>query len=119
MSNPSIIGTWGVERLLNVYGGRAIDVLQLASDEPPLHKAIDADDSVLAAEIVFAIREELARTLVDIVHRRLMLGFRADQGRPLYEMLAAIAADEFNWSDSERHDELRSLHAYSDSFEAA
>ena len=109
----------GVERLLNVYGGRAIDVLQLASDEPPLHKAIDADDSVLAAEIVFAIREELARTLVDIVHRRLMLGFRADQGRPLYEMLAAIAADEFNWSDSERHDELRSLHAYSDSFEAA
>ena len=105
----------GVERLLGVYGGRAIDVLQLANDEPPLHKAIDVDGSVLAAEVVFAIREEVARTLVDIVHRRLMIGLRADQGRPLYEMLAAIAADEFNWSESERFDELRSLHAYSDS----
>jgi glycerol-3-phosphate dehydrogenase len=106
----------GVERLLEIYGGRTIDVLQLAQDEAPLHKAIDADKTVLAAEVVFAIREELARTLEDIVYRRLMLGFRADQGRPLYEMLAAIAADELNWSDSERHEELRSLHAYSDSF---
>jgi len=109
----------GVERLLGVYGGRAIDVLQLADEEPPLQRAIDVDGSVLAAEVVFAIREEMARTLVDIVHRRLMLGFRADQGRPLYEMLAAIAADEFKWSDSERHGELRSLHAYSDSFAVA
>jgi glycerol-3-phosphate dehydrogenase len=110
------LSSQGVERLLDIYGGRAIDVLQLANAEAPLHKSIDADKTVLAAEVIFAIREEMARTLTDIVYRRLMLGFRADQGRPLYEMLAAIAADEYSWSDSERHEQLRSLHAYSDSF---
>jgi glycerol-3-phosphate dehydrogenase len=109
----------GVERLLDIYGGRAIDVLQLATDKAPLHKTIDTDKTVLAAEVVFAIREEMARTLADIVYRRLMLGFSADQGRPLYEMVAAIAADELNWSDNERHEEFRSLHTYSDSFKPA
>ncbi|MDH3612271.1 MAG: glycerol-3-phosphate dehydrogenase [Gammaproteobacteria bacterium] len=105
----------GVDRLLSIYGGRAIDLIEFASAEPLLQKTIDAEQSVLAAEIVFAIREEMARTLIDIVHRRLMLGLNADQGRPLYEMLAVIAADEFGWSDSERHSQIMSLHAYSDS----
>ncbi len=84
--------------------------------EPPLHKPIDAEQTVLAAEVVFAIREEMARTLIDIVHRRLMLGLDADQGQPLYEVIAAIAAKEFGWDDAERHAAIQALHAYSDSF---
>jgi glycerol-3-phosphate dehydrogenase len=106
----------GVERLLDIYGGRAIDLLELANAEPLLQRTIDAADSVLAAEVIFAIRDEMARTLIDIVHRRLMLGFAADQGRPLYELVAAIAADEFDWSKQERHAQIKALHDYSDSF---
>ena len=71
---------------------------------------------VLAAEVVFAIRAEMARTLTDIVYRRLMVGLAADQGRPLYEMIAAVAASELGWSDEERHAQLEALHAYTDSF---
>ena len=106
----------GANRLLGIYGGRAIDLVEFATAAPPLEKAIDAEQTVLAAEVVFAIREEMARTLVDIVHRRLMLGLDADQGRPLYEVIAAIAADAFGWADDERRAELRTLEAYSDSF---
>jgi len=109
------ISAAGVERLLGIYGGRAIDLLELANAEPPLHKAIDQQRTVLAAEIVFAIREEMTRTLADIVHRRLMLGLDADQGRPLYEMIAAIAADELGWNDAERHAQIKALHACSGS----
>ncbi|MDH3409682.1 MAG: hypothetical protein OEN51_09990, partial [Gammaproteobacteria bacterium] len=87
----------------------------LASAAPALRKTIDSAHSVLAAEVVFVIREEMPRTLIDIVYRRLMLGLDADQGRPLYEMVAAIAADELGWSDSERHAQIEALHAYSDS----
>ena len=106
----------GVERLLRIYGGRAIDLLALAGMAAPLQKTIDAARSVLAAEVVFAIRKEMARTLTDIVYRRLMLGLDADQGRPHYEIIAAIAAEEFGWSDAERHAELQALRAYSESF---
>jgi glycerol-3-phosphate dehydrogenase len=105
----------GAERLLSIYGGRAIDLIDLANTRPPLQKTIDEERTVLAAEVVFSIREEMARTLVDIVHRRLMTGLAADQGRTLYEMIASIAADEFGWSDSERHAQIKALHAYGDS----
>lgn len=105
----------GAERLLSIYGGRAIDLIDLANTRPPLQKTIDEERTVLAAEVVFSIREEMARTLIDIVHRRLMTGLAADQGRALYEMIASIAADEFGWSDSERHAQIKALHDYSDS----
>ncbi len=71
---------------------------------------------MLAAEVVFAIREEMARRLTDIVYRRLMIGLDADQGRPLYEIIAAIAANEFGWDDDERRAQLQDLCTYSDSF---
>ena len=106
----------GVERLLRIYGGRAIDLLALAGMSAPLQRTIDAERSVLAAEIVFAIRKEMARTLADIVYRRMMVGLDADQGRPFYEVIAAIAAEEYGWDEAERHAQLKALHAYSDSF---
>jgi glycerol-3-phosphate dehydrogenase len=105
----------GEERLLGIYGGRTVDLLKLAAGSSALGKTLDADNTILAAEVVFTIREELPKTLIDIVYRRMMLGLDADQGRPHYEMLAAIAADEFGWSDSKRHAEIKALHDYSDS----
>jgi len=107
----------GVERLLSIYGGRSVDIVELTRSEPLLAKAIDAAETVLAAEVVFTIREEMARTLADVVHRRLMIGFAADQGRALYEIVAAIAASELKWSDEERLAQLELLRQYSDSFQ--
>ena len=106
----------GVERLMSIYGGRAIGLVELAKSEPSLLETIDTRQSVLAAEVVFAIREEMARTLCDIVHRRLMVGLSADQGRGLYTTLATIAANEFGWSDERRAAELDSLIEFSNSF---
>ena len=106
----------GVERLLGIYGGRAIDVVSLAGDEPALMQCIDTGDSVLAAEVAFAVREEMARTLIDVVHRRLMLGLSRDQGRPLYDGVAKVAADELNWDAGRQSTELANLNVYSDSF---
>jgi len=53
--------------------------------------------------------------LADIVHRRLMIGLDADQGRAQYEHIASVAAAEFAWDDAERDAQLRALIAYSDS----
>ena len=106
----------GVERLLGIYGGRAIDLVSLAGDELKWMRCIDTAKSVLAAEVVFSVREEMAQTLIDIIHRRMMLGLTRDQGRVLYDSIATIAADEFNWNNERRSAELVALKAYSDSF---
>lgn len=102
----------GVDRLLAIYGGRALDLAHLAGSGPG--DTLDETHTGLLAEVVFAIREEMARTLVDIVHRRTMLGFAADQGRPLYAAIADAAARELSWDDSRRQAELAALIAYGD-----
>ncbi len=104
----------GVERLLSVYGGRARQIAEIASEELP--QALDDRGRVLEAEVAFAIRHEFARTLADVVYRRMMIGLAADQGRPLYRRAAEIAAAEAGWDDARRDRELAELEAYSDSF---
>ncbi|MDX1516934.1 MAG: glycerol-3-phosphate dehydrogenase [Woeseiaceae bacterium] len=102
------------ERLLAIYGRRAQSLAAHAENTCGFD-ALDDDATVLAAEVSFAIREEFARTLTDIVYRRLMVGLDADQGRPLYERIADLAARESGWPTDRRNAELKALLAYSDS----
>lgn len=105
----------GVERLIRVYGGRAKGIASLIAARPDLAHCIDDRSTVSAAEITFVIAEELPRTLTDVVYRRMMIGLDADQGRPLYGKIAAIAAQEFGWDDERTATELRVLIEFSDS----
>ena len=105
----------GIERLLEVYGGRAAAIAALCESETALAHAVDADGRVLAAEVVFAIRDEFAQTLSDIVFRRLMIGFDPDQGRPCFEKIAAVAAVELGWSAEQTKRQLEEIEAYAES----
>lgn len=109
----------GVQRVLGIYGGRALDIVaDVDADRLPAG-ALDDAGRVLAAEAGFALRSERAVTLADLVHRRLMLGFDADQGRPLYGALADEAARVEQWTPERRQAELDELNAYSASFRIA
>ncbi len=110
-----LLSEQGVARLLAVYGGRAAAICALCKDEGALARSLDTEETVLAAEVVFAIREEFAQTLTDIVFRRLMIGLDADQGRPLYTAIADLAAAEFEWSPEEKSRQLDAMVDYSES----
>ncbi len=105
----------GVARLVAVYGGRAAAVAELGSNNQDLAATLDPDRRVLAAEVVFALRDEFAGTLEDIVFRRMMIGFDPDQGRPMYDTIAALAAAEAGWDPQRQAQELGDLIAYADS----
>ena len=109
----------GIERLLKIYGGRAAGIATLAAERPDLAACIDEAATVPAAEVAYVIREEFPRTLIDIVHRRMMIGLDADQGRPSYAQIAELAAAEFGWDEDRKTDELEKLLAYSDSLRIA
>jgi glycerol-3-phosphate dehydrogenase len=102
----------GRERLLAVYGGRARGVLELARERSDLADTLDRERTVLAAEVVFAIRHEFARTLVDIAHRRTMIGLSPGQGAAAAEELARIAAAELRWDGAETGRQLQALRDY-------
>ncbi len=105
----------GANRLLSIYGGRAADIVELALSEVALRKSLAGRDDILAAEVAFVIREEFATTLADIVFRRMMIGFDADQGRPSYDAIASLAAAEFEWSIDELAEQQKALSGYADS----
>ena len=104
----------GAARLLGVYGGRTRKVLDLAYEEPALAALLDAERTVLAAEVAFAVRAEFARHLTDIVHRRTMVGLSPDLGESLAEPIADVAARELGWSDAEKQSQLQLLRKYNE-----
>ena len=115
--SSGLLSRQGSERLLSIYGGRAGLVVELAVAEPLLAGTLDSARNYLKAEVAFAIREEFARTLQDVVFRRMMIGFDADQGRTLYDAIASAAATEFEWSQVEMQKELGALTDFADSLQ--
>jgi glycerol-3-phosphate dehydrogenase len=99
-------------RLPRIYGSRTRDILDLMRNEPVL--AAEAGPGILAAEVVFAIRFEFARTLIDILHRRTMIGLSPDLGRSAAVEIAAVAARELGWSEAETKQQLSALRAYNE-----
>jgi glycerol-3-phosphate dehydrogenase len=95
-----------------VYGGRARGVLDLARERDDLGDALESERNVPAAEIVFAIRHEFARTLVDVMHRRTMIGLSPDQGASAAEGIAGVAAAELGWDNTETARQLQALRDY-------
>jgi glycerol-3-phosphate dehydrogenase len=98
-----------IDRLLAVYGGRAVAIAEGAD-----HGFIDGAKTVLAAEVPYAIHSEFAVTLVDIIHRRTMLGLRADQGRAVADAVVRLAAAELDWDKAEISRQLEALQEYND-----
>ncbi|MEQ9562656.1 MAG: glycerol-3-phosphate dehydrogenase [Woeseiaceae bacterium] len=102
----------GRERLISVYGGRATAIVDLAGQRSEWRVVFGQQKSILAAEAVFAVREEMAVTLVDIVHRRMMIGLDADQGETNAKEIAGLAAGELGWNDAEIRRQLLQLKQY-------
>jgi len=62
--------------LLRLYGTRCGEVMELTRQDPTLKNPIIPDDPAIEAQIVYAIKEEMARTVDDILWRRLGLAYR-------------------------------------------
>lgn len=102
-----------VTRLIGIYGSRATELFESPGDSVVW---MDSQKTVLAAEVAFVMREEMAVNLTDILHRRMMIGLSPDQGLSLADEIASIAAVEAGWSEVERNRQLLELRNYSAKF---
>ncbi len=112
LQNMALLPPSAIDRLLSIYGGRAANIASIARSDGELAKPISDDGQVLAAEIMHTIDAELAKTLVDIVHRRTMLGLSSTQGAEYSEFIAEVAGQRFGWSLRERRQQLEDLATY-------
>jgi glycerol-3-phosphate dehydrogenase len=97
--------------LYAVYGGRALEVAALTRDAPELGETLCAASGALAAEVVFAVREELAVTLGDILLRRCMAGLGADLGRTAVPRALRTAQRYLGWDAARCRAEEAAYHA--------
>ena len=95
------------KRLLDTYGSRAQRIAQLAQSDSALAQVIDDESGGIAAEVVFAVKEEFARTLADVLLRRTLWAFNSRSGFDVAEKTAAVCADYFGWSAERVAEELR------------
>jgi glycerol-3-phosphate dehydrogenase len=98
--------------LVAAYGTGAQGVLEASSDRPNLRECLSADSPVIGAELVWAVRHEMASTLVDAVVRRTPLGALGYPGDEAVARAVAIVADELRWSTARCAEETAALEAF-------
>ncbi len=110
-----------IERLVYNAGTAWRDIVALGrsatSSGRDLLKPLGAACDVTGAEVLYAVREEMAMTLGDALLRRTEAGSRGYPGDDAVEAAAEIAGAELGWSDGrtqrERQDLLRTYDAAS------
>jgi len=86
--------------LYAVYGSRAPHVAALTRAAADLGEPVCTVSGALAAEVVFAVREEFAMTLGDILLRRSMVGLGPDLGRAALPAVLVVAKRHLGWDDA-------------------
>ena len=97
-----------VTHLLNRYGSLISEILELISKDSSLSRPLSSDLPYLRAEIHYAVSNEGARSVEDVVARRTRMAFEAkENGSALLEEIAEIIAPLLDWSKKERAESVR------------
>ncbi|HEY1630881.1 MAG TPA: glycerol-3-phosphate dehydrogenase/oxidase [Rhizomicrobium sp.] len=90
------------EHLARLYGTRLRFVIEAAHNRlEPIGTTGD-----IAAQVLFAVREEMAMTLSDVVLRRTGIGQLGDPGTAALEATATLMADELGWDAARKAREI-------------
>ena len=93
---------------LAVYGSEAVAIQDLARAAPELSAQLHPDLPVIAAQVVWAARQEMARTVEDVLARRTRsLFLNASAAIEMAPAVADLLAREFQWDDETRQKQLK------------
>ncbi|MGH2413305.1 MAG: glycerol-3-phosphate dehydrogenase C-terminal domain-containing protein, partial [Microcystaceae cyanobacterium] len=90
-----------IDYLFSIYGARALEVLALTDSEPELARAIVPPLPYIKAQVVYAVKSEYARTLVDITYRRTTLAIHTNYGFKALPAIAQTLKEYCGWSQAE------------------
>jgi len=87
------------ERIVRTYGSRWRDVLQPIAEDRSLARPLPGSPTLIAAEVHFAIRHEMAMGVDDFLLRRSGLSWTAALLPEVAAPVAEIFAEHFGWSN--------------------
>jgi glycerol-3-phosphate dehydrogenase len=98
-----------IEHLVYTYGSSYKDLLGYINEQPVLVERLDSNSSVTKAEIVHAIRQEMAVTLADVIQRRTELGSAGLPSITVLHKCAEVMGNELGWSLEQQSQEIDSV----------
>ena len=90
-----------VRHLAHNYGAAMEEVLRLAEEEPALYARLDSNEPYIAAEVVYAVRHEMALTLDDVLFRRLGIGTVGKPADAVLDRISELIAGELEWQQDD------------------
>jgi glycerol-3-phosphate dehydrogenase len=104
--------------LIHSYGARLTRLFAETQNRPDLFEPLGGHGDI-AAQIVFAAREEMALTLSDAILRRTAIGQFGPPPKPVLETASRLMGAELGWSEERRQQEVESLAPWFETREAA
>lgn len=99
-----------IRHLASTYGTEYGRILAYLEEDPAWGRQISTHVPVLAAEIVHAVREEMAVRLTDVIQRRTILGAAGPPDVATVEACASMLSNLLGWSRRRRQDEIDHLY---------
>lgn len=98
-----------VDYLARMYGTSLSHVMDIARSDKSLATPLN-ENGEMAAQVQYAIREEMACTLMDILIRRTGIGTLGHPGDEALEIVGRIAAGELSWDQTRIDLEIETAH---------
>jgi glycerol-3-phosphate dehydrogenase len=108
---PAWLSEASLHHLIQSYGTNYESILAYTDENPMWGKSISPTTSILQAEIIHAIRVEMAQTLADVIQRRTSLGAVGLPDASAIKQCAALATAELKWTAERRAQEIEVVYA--------
>ncbi|MGM5631837.1 glycerol-3-phosphate dehydrogenase/oxidase [Apibacter raozihei] len=101
-----------VNRIADQYGKLGIKLAEFIMEKPERQEIIDESFGLTHGEVEWAVTNEEAYRLSDVVARRIMTGLEDDLGLNSLEAVSVICANLLNWDENRRQEEINSYKNY-------
>ncbi len=98
-----------IRHLNAIYGDRSAAIVRLMADRSDWRMPLVPGRPNVGAEVIHAIRDEMACTLADVVIRRTELGAAGHPSEEVVAACARIAAEELGWDADRREREIAAV----------
>ena len=106
---PYGLGEDGIQHLILNYGSAFSEVLRCAATYPGFPQKFTEKSRILTAEVLYAVREEMAQKLVDVVFRRTELSGLGYPGDECLNTSARLMSNELGWDQNKTEKELNEV----------
>ncbi|MCG3204767.1 MAG: Aerobic glycerol-3-phosphate dehydrogenase [Elusimicrobia bacterium] len=98
-----------MDRIIGLYGSHYKKIIELGAQWPDGLVPIDSNTQTTPAEVLYAVREEMAVQLSDVIFRRTMLGSQGIPSEKVLKKVVQLMAQEVGWSDEEQSAQIKKV----------